>query len=94
MYCDTWSSTYFSPAGVEGEPCRHHVMMRQRIGPYSRSKTFMILVGSCGWCGRIVRSYEDLSWQQYIWVRRLNQREDHEKSFVVDGSSFVVGWLF
>ena len=73
MYCDTWSSTYFAPVGIDGDPCRHS-LVRQRVGPTSKSKSFMILVDCCGRCGRIVRSQQDLSWQQYIWVRRLNWR--------------------
>lgn len=44
------------------------------IGPTSRRRGFMILVDQCGWCGRILRSAEELTWRQYDWVRRINAR--------------------
>ena len=71
-----WSPfNYIGPAGVEGDPCRHYGT-RKRIGPYSRSKTFMLLVDSCVWCGHVLRTAEDVSWEQYIWLRRSNSRGD------------------
>lgn len=65
-----FSDTYVAPHGLDDEPCRHSVR-RQRSGPTSKM-SFMITVDSCGWCGRILRSVHDLTWQQYFWVRRWN----------------------
>lgn len=58
-----WSPWYSAPVGIEGERCRH--------GPGQRMR---VLVDSCGWCGRIMRSVHDLSWREYDWVRRWNRR--------------------
>ena len=62
---------YHAPQGITGEVCRHS-SQRRRLGP-SNGK-FMVLADSCGWCGRILRSAQDLTWPQYIWIRRWNQR--------------------
>jgi hypothetical protein len=71
-----WSpNRYVGPRGVEGDPCRHYGQ-RQRVGPYSKAKTFMLLVDSCCWCGHIMRTAEDVSWQEYFWIRRSNARGD------------------
>lgn len=66
-----WSRNYVAPAGLPGEPCRHFAGRRMKVGP-TGSKRFMILADTCGWCGHVMRSAQDLSWQEYSWVRRLN----------------------
>lgn len=63
---------YCAPEGVPGDLCRHSPR-RQRSGPTSRRRSFMILVDSCGWCARILRTHEPISWRQYDWVRRWNR---------------------
>lgn len=68
-----WSSYYVAPRGVDDDPCRHKPLTRKRIGPTSRKRAWMILVDECGWCGRVVRSAEPLTWKQYDWIRRLNR---------------------
>lgn len=67
-----WSLTYEAPAGIAGDPCRHTHGTRCRVGPTSRRRSFMILVDSCGWCGRVLRTAEDVTWQEYAWLRRRN----------------------
>lgn len=68
-----WSPfEYVGPAGLEIEPCRHS-SRRMRVGPTGRRAT-SILADSCGLCGRVVRTVRDVSWQEYIWLRRWNAR--------------------
>ncbi len=66
-----FSQHYCAPEGVPKEQCRHYPS-RQRSGPTGR-KRFLLLVDSCGRCGRILRSHQDLTWSQYDWVRRWNK---------------------
>jgi hypothetical protein len=46
---------------------------KEVTGPTGR-KRWMIRVYRCS-CGRIMRNYrDDLTWEQYCWVRRINAR--------------------
>ncbi len=62
--------------------CFHcgHFSRRERVGPTSRRRTWMILVDSCRRCNRIVRTagVDHLTWEQYSWVRRWNAAQDSE----------------
>lgn len=74
-----WSPYYQSPSG-HAAPCACPSKgQRMRVGPTSRRRPFSILVNSCGWCARILRSIHDLSWREYDWVRRWNARIAREK---------------
>lgn len=56
--------------------CNSGWKRRQRIGPYSRKKTFMILGDVCGKCGHLTPLHpERLSYQEKEWVRRSNERK-------------------
>lgn len=77
-----WSPYYCSPAGLENDPCKHS-SRRLRVAPTGR-KLFSVLVDDCGYCGRILRTQNDLSWREYDWVRRWNRRLGAE-SFTVGG---------
>lgn len=63
---------YTAPRGLDEEPCRH-APRRMRVGP-TGSRRYSILADSCGRCGRILRTYTDVSWPEYTWVRRWNAR--------------------
>lgn len=67
-----WHGHYVAPDGVEGEPCRH-AERRCGIGP-TGNKVPMFSADVCWRCGRILRSVRDISWRQYFWVRRHNDR--------------------
>ena len=71
-----WTPYYTAPRGVENDWCCHTTWNRMRVGPTSRRRAFMILVDSCGWCGRILRSHQDLTWREYDWVRRVNAAKE------------------
>ena len=68
-----WSPYYMAPDGLPNEPHKHVPSEHCRVGPTSRRKSFMIGVKSCS-CGRIMRSYEDITWREYFWVRRWNEK--------------------
>lgn len=72
-----WSLEYIGPRGLAGESCRHSYQ-RMGIGPYpgGRHKRFMFTADVCGWCGHILRSVRDISWQEYFWARRANATKD------------------
>lgn len=47
--------------------CRQH--KRERTGPTSRRRRWMILVDRCS-CGRL-RPVHAVTWEQFTWLRRL-----------------------
>jgi len=65
---------YIAPTGLKDETCAHIFLRRERVGPTSRKKSWMVLVDTCYRCGRHGRSAEDLTWPQYVWLRRWNSR--------------------
>jgi hypothetical protein len=69
-----WNPNYYeAPIGLgDNEPCRHVI---KRVSSTSTGRArYSILGDSCSYCGRIMRSAVDISWSDYIWVRRWNQR--------------------
>jgi hypothetical protein len=68
-----FSQWYSAPDGIEGDPC-HHALTRIGVGPTSRRRVWRIAVDQCYRCSRIVRSARDLTWRQYDWIRRWNNR--------------------
>lgn len=73
---EAFSPWYRLPDGVSDEPCQHAFGDVRVVGPTGNSKMWMIRSENCDRCGRIMRSRQDLSWEQYDWVRRWNRRKD------------------
>lgn len=51
------------------QPHKCHYHKRQRTGPTSRRKRWMILVDRCS-CGKL-RPVYPVTWEQFTWLRRL-----------------------
>lgn len=64
---------YVSPKGLRGEPCGCWTTGAERVGP-TCDRIDMFSAATCDRCSRIMRSRQDLSWQQYVWARRWNDR--------------------
>lgn len=67
-----WSPWYVAPAGLEHEKCQHGHGRHMRA--FVGKKVGSLLVQSCGYCGRILRTPQPITWRQYDWVRRWNAR--------------------